>query len=518
MRALLSVYDKTGIVELARTLSAAGWEIVSTGGTLSVLQAAGVPALAVAEVTGFPEILDGRVKTLHPKIHGGLLARRDLPDHLAALDAHEITPIDLLAVNLYPFEATVRDSDIGEIEAIEQIDIGGPAMLRAAAKNFSGVIVLTDPGDYETIFGDLEADGVTQERRRVLAAKAFAHVAAYDTLVASYLRGEPEAGTEWPGEISFAGRHVRTLRYGENPQQRGAAYRRLTVGPRQRGVLDAEQLGGKELSFNNLLDADAAWGAIRRLDTPAVAIVKHTIPCGMATRPHLVRAFEAALAGDPVSAFGGIVALNRTVDDGTASRLTDTFFEVIVAPSFDEDALARLRRKKQLRLLAVSDGVGEEYRDTGTSALDVRPIRGGFLIQDEDDQSTDVATWRVVTRRTPTESECADLRFAWEAVRHVKSNAIVLVKDLAVVGVGSGQPNRLESVQIAVKKAGERATGAVLASDAFFPFADGLEAALVAGVAAAVQPGGSVRDDEVIAAADEAGAAMLFTGVRHFRH
>ncbi|MEA2582835.1 MAG: phosphoribosylaminoimidazolecarboxamide formyltransferase / cyclohydrolase [Thermomicrobiales bacterium] len=516
MRALLSVYDKTGIVEFARKLIGAGWEIVSTGGTLSALRAAGIPALAVAEVTGFPEILDGRVKTLHPKIHGGLLARRDLPDHVSALDAHEIVPIDLLAVNLYPFEETVRDPGSAEIDAVEQIDIGGPAMLRAAAKNFAGVIVLTDPEDYGAVADEIEAGTVAPERRRALAAKAFAHVSAYDALVAAYLRADQQSGAEWPHEISFAGRQVQTLRYGENPQQRGAAYRRLTVGPSPTGVLDAQQLSGKELSFNNLLDADAAWGAIRGLNDPAAAIVKHTIPCGLATRPELVDAFALALAGDPVSAFGGIVALNRVVDDETATRLAETFFEVIIAPGFDEHALARLSHKKQLRLLVMPDA--DENLDVGTGVPDVRPIRGGFLIQDGDDQPTDVAAWRTVTKRSATESECADLRFAWEAVRHVKSNAIVLVKDRAIIGVGSGQPNRIESVMIAVKKAGERATGAVLASDAFFPFADGLEAALAAGVTAAVQPGGSVRDDEVIAAADRAEAAMLFTSVRHFRH
>ncbi len=480
------------------------------------LRDAGIPAISVADVTGFPEILDGRVKTLHPKIHGGLLARRDLPDHLAALDAHEIIPIDLLAVNLYPFEATVRDPAIPEIDAVEQIDIGGPAMLRAAAKNFAHVIVLTDPTDYASTLEAVTSGEITHDRRRALAAKAFAHVAAYDTLVAAYLRGDQQPDNDWPKEISFAGRHVHTVRYGENPQQRGAAYRRLTVGRSPLGVLDAQQLSGQEMSFNNFLDADAAWGAIRNLTSPAVSIVKHTIPCGLATRPLLADAFDAALAGDPVSAFGGIVALNRQVDAETAAHIVQTMFHVIIAPGFDDDALARLSRKKQLRLLAMpAEGEG---LDATTRAHDIRPIRGGLLIQDADDQTTDDSAWQTVTQRAPTEEERADLRFAWEAVRHVKSNAIVLVKDRAIVGVGSGQPNRLESVEIAIKKAGERATGSVLASDAFFPFPDGLEAALAAGVTAAAQPGGSVKDSEVIAAADQAGAAMVFTGVRHFRH
>jgi phosphoribosylaminoimidazolecarboxamide formyltransferase/IMP cyclohydrolase len=515
VRALLSVYDKRGIVDFARALTASGWEIVSTGGTLATLRAARLPVLSVTEVTGFPEILDGRVKTLHPKIHGGLLARRDLPEHLAALARHQITPVDLIAVNLYPFEATVTDPGVAEIDAVEQIDIGGPAMLRAAAKNFAGVIVLTDPGDYDAVLGEIERDELTCDRRRALAAKAFAHLAAYDALIASYLSRSDRADDAWADEITFAGRHARSLRYGENPQQRGAAYRRLTVGHSPGGVLDARQLSGPEFSFNNLLDADAAWGAIRGIESPAVAIVKHTIPCGLAARSVLAEAYEAALAGDPVSAFGGIVALNRPVDAPTAARLAETLFHVIVAPAFDDGALARLSRKRQLRLLAMAEAA--EFGPSQRS-FDVRPIRGGFLLQDTDDQPTDESTWRTVTRRLPSGAEYADLCFAWEAVRHVKSNAVVLVKDRAVIGVGAGQPNRLESVVIAVKKAGDRAAGSVLASDAFFPFADGLETALAAGVTAAVQPGGSVKDAEVIAVADAAGAAMIFTGVRHFRH
>jgi phosphoribosylaminoimidazolecarboxamide formyltransferase/IMP cyclohydrolase len=515
VRALLSVYDKSGIVDLAQGLVALGWEIISTGGTLATLLSRGVSARSVSDVTGFPEILDGRVKTLHPKIHAGLLARRDLPEHVAALEEHEIAPIDLLAVNLYPFETTVSDPDVAEIDAVEQIDIGGPAMIRAAAKNFDSVVVVTDPTDYKEILDGLRGAGLDRDWRRKLAAKAFAHVAAYDSLVASFLRGHDRGDDPWPNEITFAGRKVQSLRYGENPQQRGAAYRRLTVGSRPVGLLDARQVSGPELSFNNLLDADAAWGAIRSFEGPAVSIVKHTIPCGLATRPVLAEAFEAALAGDPVSAFGGIVALNRPVDAETAAHLAATLFHVIIAPGFEDGALARLSRKKQLRLLAISAGTDR----TGVGpALDIRPIRGGFLIQDADDQPSDYGTWRDVTRRPPSETELADLRFAWEAVRHVKSNAIVLAKDRAIVGVGAGQPNRLESVLIAVKTAGARAAGAVLASDAFFPFADGLEAALAAGVTAAAQPGGSVRDADVIAAADAAGAAMVFTGVRHFRH
>ncbi len=514
MRALLSVYDKTGIVDLARGLVSLGYEIVSTGGTLRTLEDAGVPVTAVADVTGAPEILDGRVKTLHPKIHGGLLARRDLATHVDELRDQGITPIDLLAANLYPFAATVRDPNVPLTDALVQIDIGGPAMIRAAAKNFPGVVALTDPTDYGPVLDDLRHGRIDDALRRHLAAKAFAHVAAYDTVVADYLRGGTPGAEGFPDDFSIAGRRVRDLRYGENPQQRAAAYRRLVAGPPPQGVLDAVQLAGKELSFNNLLDADAAWSAIGAFAEPAVAIVKHTIPCGLATRDRLADAFDAALAGDPVSAFGGIVALNRPLDRETAERMAPVFFEVIVAPAFSDEAREVLARKRQLRLLALP-APGPDRR---LDLVDVRPIAGGLLVQESDATVDDPATWRVVTHRQPTDAELADLIFAWEAVRHVKSNAIVLARQRAIVGVGSGQPNRVESVAIAARKAGERAAGAALASDAFFPFPDGVEAAVRAGVTAIVQPGGSVRDAEVIAAADAAGMAMLLTGTRHFRH
>ena len=510
-RALLSVYDKTGIVELGRGLVELGFELISTGGTLAALADAGLPVTAVSAVTGFPEILDGRVKTLHPRIHGGLLARRDDPVHQSVLEAHAIAPIDFVAANLYPFAATIARPDVSLADALENIDIGGPAMLRAAAKNFPAVVIVTDPVDYPSILADLKAGDVSVERRRELAAKAFAHTGAYDAVVAEYLRDD----AAWPVEISFAGKLIQPLRYGENPQQRGAAYRRLRAGAPLVGVLDAEQLAGKELSFNNLLDADAAWSALRGIAVPAVAIVKHTIPCGLAERVNLADAFAEALRGDPVSAFGGIVALNRPVDGETARRMAEIFFEVVISPGFDDEAIERLGRKKGLRLLRMPPEAA--FDDPGAD-LDVRPIAGGFLVQTPDQASDDPAAWRVVTEREPGERELADLHFAWHAVRHVKSNAIVLVRDRAVVGVGSGQPNRVESVRIAVAKAGGRAAGSVLASDAFFPFPDGLEAASAAGVTAAVQPGGSVRDEAVILAADRAGVAMLFTGARHFRH
>jgi phosphoribosylaminoimidazolecarboxamide formyltransferase/IMP cyclohydrolase len=510
-RALLSVFDKTGVVDFGRGLLDLGYELVSTGGTLTALQGAGLPVTAVSDVTGFPEILEGRVKTLHPRIHGGLLARRDDANHMATLTYHGITPIDVVAVNLYPFGATVAKPEVSLPEALENIDIGGPAMIRASAKNFPGVLVVTDPADYSAILADLIAGEVSPARRQQLSAKAFAHTAAYDAVVSEYLR-DP---SQWPSELSVAGHHERTVRYGENPQQHGAAYRRLRAGAPASGLLDAVQLAGKELSFNNLLDADAAWSAVLGWELPAVAIVKHTIPCGLAERENLAEAFSQALRGDEVSAFGGIVALNRPLDLETAQRLGDIFFEVVIAPGFEPGALQHLKRKKSLRLLEMPAGTADILP---APDLDVRPIAGGLLVQTPDIASDDPAAWQIVTERAPDEREMADLAFAWRAARHIKSNAIVLVRDRAIVGVGSGQPNRLESVRIASDKAGERAAGAVLASDAFFPFPDGVEQSLAAGVTAIVQPGGSVRDDLVIEAVNKAGAAMLFTGTRHFRH
>lgn len=512
MRALLSVYDKTGLVELARGLIELGYELVSTGGTLRALAAAGVPALQVATVTGSPEILDGRVKTLHPTIHGALLARRDEPAHLASLAEHGITPIDLVAVNLYPFAETINGPEVTTSDAIEQIDIGGPAMIRAAAKNFPGVIVLTSPADYQPALEALRAGPLPLDQRRQLAARAFAHVAAYDTVVAAYLGDD-----EFPAELTIAGDKVMDLRYGENPQQRAAAYRRRLTAPTRPGVLEAVQLAGKALSFNNLLDADAAWTAATAFADPTVTIIKHAIPCGLASRDELAAAFAAALAGDPVSAFGGIVAANRRLDGAAARPIAATFFEVIIAPGFDDDARDALGGKKQLRLLDMP-AVPRRVDAWDAAPWDVRPIGGGFLVQDADTAPDDPAAWTVVTQRQPSSIEWDDLQFAWQAVRFVKSNAIVLARERALVGVGSGQPNRLISVRLAAANAGERAKGAVLASDAFFPFADGIEAAVAAGVTAIIQPGGSVRDAEVIAAADAAGVSMIVTGTRHFRH
>lgn len=510
MRALISVYDKTGIVEFAQALVELGWELLSTGGTLRTLNEAGVPAIAVADITGFPEILDGRVKTLHPAIHGGLLARLDDPDHRSQLEAHDIQPIGMLVSNLYPFEQTVLQAGISDADAIEQIDIGGPAMLRAASKNHAHVIVVVDPSDQSRVIEALQHGVVSAELRRELAAKAFQHTASYDTLVSAYLRAP---GEEFPSEFTLAGRKALGLRYGENPHQAAAAYLRLAPGIEPHGVLAARKLQGKEISYNNLLDADAAWSAIQGWERPAVSIVKHMIPCGLAVRDEIGAAYDNALLGDPVSAFGGIVALNRPVSGELADVLKETFYEVILAPGFSEDARAVLAAKKNLRLLEMS------MRDLAPDFdLQVRSIQGALLLQQPDLGPDDTEGWVVASERAPSEQELIDLRFAWRAVRHVKSNAIVLAQDEAIVGVGAGQPNRVESVNIAVRKAADRAEGSVLASDAYFPFADGVEAAIAAGVTAVIQPGGSIRDQEVLAAANAAGIAMIFTDVRHFLH
>lgn len=510
VRALISVYDKTGIVEFARQLVDLGWELLSTGGTLRTLTENDVPALAVSDVTGFPEILDGRVKTLHPAIHGGLLARLEIEEHRRQLEAHEIEPIGMLVSNLYPFEQTVLQEGISLEDAIEQIDIGGPAMLRAASKNHAHVIVVVDPADQSRVIDDLKKSGVSAELRRELAAKAFQHTAEYDTLVSAYLRSTDEI---FPSDLTIAGRKVIELRYGENPHQSAAAYLRVSPGAAPHGVLAANKLQGKEISYNNLLDADAAWSAIQRWGRPAVSIVKHMIPCGLAVRDDVLAAYRAALAGDPVSAFGGIVAVNRPVSGELSELLKETFYEVILAPGFDARARETLTSKKNLRLLEMDE------RDlTPDLELQVRSIQGALLLQQPDLRPDDADHWTVATDRAPTEQELVDLRFAWRAVRHVKSNAIVLAKDESIVGVGAGQPNRVESVNIAVRKASERAAGSVLASDAYFPFADGVEAAIAAGVTAVIQPGGSIRDADVLAAANAAGIAMIFTGERHFLH
>ena len=513
MKALVSVYDKTGIVELGRQLVGAGVELISTGGTHNTLsQEGGLPVRQVSEVTGSPEILDGRVKTLHPVIHGGLLARRDLPDHVAELEKHGIAPIDVVVVNLYPFAATINKADVTLAEALENIDIGGPTMLRAAAKNFPSVAVVVDPGDYQWVAEKLAGEGLSHDERRGLAAKAFHHVAGYDALVANYLSGDADT-QEAPAEsIVLPLNRIATLRYGENPHQLGALYG--ISGGATGGIAQAQQLHGVALSFNNLMDADAAWRVVSDFDDPTVAVIKHANPCGLASRQDLREAYLQAYEGDSVSAFGGIVGYNRQVTAAAAEAMGPVFYEVVVAPSYDEDALEILRRKRNLRILSV----GPVEPGRGSPLYDVRPITGGILVQRPDVIDEDSASWQVVTQRAPTAAELQDLAFSWKAAKHIKSNAIVFAKNSTLVGMGAGQPNRVVSVHLSQRIAGDKAKDSVLASDAFFPFPDNIELAAEAGVTAIVQPGGSIRDDEVIAAADQHGLAMVFTGVRHFRH
>ncbi len=518
-RALVSVSDKTGIAAFAGALAARGIALVSTGGTAQALAAAGLRVSEVAAITGMPEFLDGRVKTLHPAIHGGLLARRDRPDHLAALAERGIEPIDLLVCNLYPFARTVAAGASRE-GGIENIDIGGVALLRAAAKNHDAVTVVTDPADYERVLAALAAgDGaVGAALRRTLASKAFAATAAYDAAIAQWM--QHEEGEILPETLVVAGRLAQRLRYGENPHQAGAFYR---AGEPRPGVASARQLHGKDLSYNNYADADAAFELAAEFAPPAVAVVKHANPCGAATGASLRQAWDKALACDPLSAFGGVVALNRPLDTATAEAIGRLFVEVVVAPDVEPEAAAILARRTALRLLATGG-----LPDSAAPGLAFRSVSGGILVQERDALSTTAEELRTVTRRAPTEAEIADLLFADTVAKHVKSNAIVFARDGATVGIGAGQPSRVDSVRIAAQKAAEagRAAGlpqsptrgSVLASDAFFPFADGLEAAIAAGATAIIQPGGSLRDPEVIAAADRAGIAMVFTGRRHFRH
>jgi len=522
MRALISVSDKSGIVEFARALADFDIELVSTGGTQKTLREAGLDVLDVSELTGFPEMMDGRVKTLHPAVHGGLLARRADPAHAAAMRAHRIRPIDILVVNLYPFEDTVaRGGDFAA--CIENIDIGGPAMIRAAAKNHDDVAVVVEANDYAALVAELQAHGgaTTLDLRRKLAAKAFARTAAYDAAIANWFAGALKEIA--PDYRAFGGRLIEALRYGENPHQAAAFYR--LPEPRF-GVATARQVQGKQLSYNNINDTDAAYECVAEFDarrTAACAIIKHANPCGVAEADTLVDAYRKALACDPVSAFGGIVALNRRLDAEAARAITEIFTEVIIAPDASEEAIAIVAAKKNLRLL-VAGGVP----DPRAGGVTAKTVAGGFLLQTRDSAVVDDMDLRPVTRRAPTNAELRDLRFAFRVAKHVKSNTIVYAKDLATVGIGAGQMSRVDAARIAARKAQDAAAaagakepatkGAVVASDAFFPFADGLLVAIEAGATAVIQPGGSVRDDEVIKAADEAGIAMVFTGTRHFRH
>ena len=519
-RALISVSDKAGVVDFAARLAKAGVELVSTGGTARALRDAGLTVRDVSEITEFPEMMDGRVKTLHPRIHGGLLALRDNDEHVGAMAAHGIGGIDILAVNLYPFEETLRGG--GDFAAcIENIDIGGPAMIRAAAKNHRFVGVVTDPDDYDAVAAEIETKGaLTEETKRRLAAKAYAKTAAYDAAISGWLAGE--VGETFPKQVAMAGRLASTLRYGENPHQQAAFY---ATGETRPGVAGARQVQGKALSYNNLNDTDAAYELVAEFDParPAVAIIKHANPCGVAVADDLETAYALALRCDPVSAFGGIVALNQKLTGGVAEKIVEVFTEVVIAPDADEAAMAVFAKKKNLRLL-IADGLPSP---TEAGKL-VRPIAGGFLLQDRDARTIGADDLKVVTKRQPTPQETNDMLFAFRIAKHVKSNAIVYVKDGASVGIGAGQMSRLDSSRIAARKAVDAAEaaglpetlakGSVVASDAFFPFADGLLAAAEAGATAVIQPGGSIRDEEVIAAADAAGLAMAFTGVRHFRH
>jgi phosphoribosylaminoimidazolecarboxamide formyltransferase/IMP cyclohydrolase len=514
-RALLSVSDKSGIVELARALAALGVELVSTGGTAKLLRKEGIAASEVSSYTGFPEMLDGRVKTLHPKIHAGLLARRDDPAHVAALQGAGIGTIDLLVVNLYPFQATVADPECRFEDAIENIDIGGPAMLRSAAKNHAGVAVVVDPADYARVLDEIRSGGeVSAATRFELAAKVFAHTAAYDGAIANYLSSldAERRRREYPAVLNLQLRKIEDLRYGENPHQSAAFYRDDRAVPG--GVASYRQVQGKELSYNNIADADAAWECVKSFTDPACVIVKHANPCGAAVAETLAEAYAKAFKTDPVSAFGGILAFNRALDAQTAEALAAQFAEVVIAPRVEAEAQKVFSRKENLRVLEVPLAHGAQ-------AHDYKRVGGGLLVQTSDSRALDPKDFKLVTRAVPSEAQRSDLVFAWCVAKYVKSNAIVFCRDRVTLGVGAGQMSRVDSVRIAAMKAasaGLSLKGSVVASDAFFPFRDGLDALAEAGAAAVIQPGGSVRDAEVIAAADERGIAMIFTGVRHFRH
>ena len=517
-RALLSVSDKTGLIDLAHALRAKDVEILSTGGTARTLRDAGINVIDVADVTGFPEIMGGRVKTLHPKIHGGLLARRDLDDHLDAMQQEQIEGIDLLVVNLYPFEDTLASTNDRDT-LVEKIDIGGPAMLRAAAKNHDFLTVLCDPADYPEFITSLQQNGGCNfALRQRLAAKTFARTAAYDSAIAGWMASRLD--DKLPDMTSLAGTKTESLRYGENPHQQAALYQ---TGARRPGVTTARQLQGKPLSYNNINDTDAAFELVAEFDAPTIAIIKHANPCGVASAADLPAAWDMALAADPVSAFGGIVAMNRSLDAATATAVAGLFTEVVIAPQASKEAIQIMSAKPNLRLLLTGD-----MPDRADAYIKFKSVAGGFLAQSRDAGMITKSDLKIVTKTKPTDAQLDDLLFAWTVTKHVKSNAIVFTKDNSTVGIGAGQMSRVDAARIAVQKAADtaahhgwdrpRTSGAVAASDAFFPFADGLEALVAAGARAVIQPGGSMRDDEVIAAADAAGIAMVFTGMRHFNH
>jgi phosphoribosylaminoimidazolecarboxamide formyltransferase/IMP cyclohydrolase len=518
-QALLSVSDKTGLVDFARALAAQGIALLSTGGTAKALADAGLPVTDVGSYTGFPEMLDGRVKTLHPKVHGGILARRDLASHAQAIAAHGIPPIDLVVVNLYPFRETVAKPGCTLDDAIENIDIGGPAMVRSAAKNWAHVGIVVDPSDYRALADEIRAGGaLSQATRFRLAQKAFAHTAAYDAAIANWLGARASDGSVqgFPASFRYAGEIVQPLRYGENPHQQAAFYRDESPAPG--AIATYRQLQGKELSYNNIADSDAAWECVKSFDVPACVIVKHANPCGVATADATLEAYRRAFATDPTSAFGGIIAFNRPVDAATLEAVSAQFLEVLIAPAYTDDALAVIAQKKNVRVLQVplpAGGTGDAV------ALDFKRVAGGLLVQSADARNVAASELSVVTKLAPTPVQLADLLFAWRVAKYVKSNAIVYCRDGRTVGIGAGQMSRVDSTRIAAikaKNAGLDLGGSVVASDAFFPFRDGLDVVADNGAVAVIQPGGSVRDAEVIAAADERGIAMVFTGIRHFRH
>ena len=511
--ALISVYDKTGLAAFAQAIHRAGFSLVSTGGTYDFLvNEAAIPVQRVSDLTGFPEILDGRVKTLHPRIHGGLLARRDVPEHLSELASHRIDPIDMVVSNLYPFQKTVANPETTLADALENIDIGGPSMLRAAAKNFPAVTVVCDPADYGWIAKKLADSGLSTEDRRGLAQKAFSHVSRYDDAVASYLAGHDSPGAKYsvslPPALTLDYTKAYDLRYGENPHQKGAFYQQSKAAQ----TTGDELLHGKALSFNNIVDADAAWRVVSDFADPTVAVIKHTNPCGLASHTDQKEAYSRAFQGDTVSAYGGIVGFNSVVQASTAQAMRGVFYEVVIAPGYTRDALALLKRRRNLRLIQRSTSLSV------APSFDLRPVTGGLLVQTPDVDIEDTSNWKVDTERSPTSREMLDLEFAWKAAKHVKSNAIVLARGRSLVGMGAGQPNRVTSVFLALRAAGDKAVGSVLASDAFFPFADNVITASEGGVTAIIQPGGSIRDQDSIDAANAHGMAMVFTGTRHFRH
>ena len=509
-RAVLSVSDKTGIVEFAKELHELGYEIVSTGGTAKAIKDAGIPVTGISEVTGFPECLDGRVKTLHPKVHAGILAMRDNPEHMRQIEELGVTLVDVVAINLYPFKQTILKEGVQFEEAIENIDIGGPTMIRAAAKNWQDVAVVVDPKDYDKVLEEMKAGGVSRDTKRLLAYKVFEHTAAYDALISRYLR--EQLGLGFPEEFTPTFEKVQDLRYGENPHQKAVFYRE--IGHFDGTLAAAEQLHGKELSYNNINDANGALDLIKEFDEPCAVAVKHANPCGVAVGKNILEAYQAAYSADPVSIFGGIVALNRTCDKATAEELSKIFLEIIIAPDFSDEALEILTKKKNIRLLKLA---GISKKNT-PDMLDYKKVAGGLLVQNLDCEIYHEDELKVVTKRAPTDEEMKALKFGMTVVKHTKSNGIVLVKDNATVGVGPGQTNRITALELAIKYGGKHVVGSVMASDAFFPFDDCVEAAAKAGITAIIQPGGSIRDEDSIKACDKHGIAMVFTGMRHFKH